>query len=1189
MTRKKDSRTLWQKTRDNLWLLLVLLAVLLVGLSLLHGRGADLTRMVARRTEKRIAGRMQILDRYMKQALGQHPQAWLELEGLPEDMVIYRYEADTLQSWCHQFTIDNDDISRPMMIQRFSNLRYSLVSPLADVDTAVSYMSLGPKWYLVKRMDGSKDCKVIGGLEIRNTLEISSVNGVNPKLRLSGRFALDPISESGGSPVFVDGKPLLKIIQENALMMPLMPAPEVIWLAVLMIVAGLLLYLYNHKSIRNMLLSILGLTLLMGLFYLAGRGLRTTMGIFSPTIYADGALKYSLGAVLIINAWIYLVIVCLYLTRKKLLAKLLGNRRRLLAGTAVLLLTLGAILAHIHLSLRSIILNSNISLELYKVSSISRYTVLVYISYMLLMMTIPLILQMCRPAAKLLGGLRYNVFSQGWKTIFSVLCAVYLLAVSSMLGFRREADRVEIWANRLSIDRNLGFELQLKSVENAIANDPLIASLIRLNPDYRIILNRITENYLPRLSNEYDISIYVAGDSEEDRQMIQFLSERILDGTPISDNSRFIYSRSAGGRAQYTGMFVYYLPDHGASRMLLSIESKADKQDKGYAVIMGNTGPGSVVIPQRYSYGKYLSDKLVSYKGDYAYPTVLSGKLLQAGQSGETHVSIDNYMHFVSQVSEEETIVISRRMNGVSQYMVAGFMLALLAFAFISFPGIRRRRGNSLFEKSYFKNRINSVLMLSLVATLIVMAVISIVFVYDRNEYSVMNLMTGKIGTIQSMLEAQCRHFTSYRDFSTQEMNSVLGDISEYTHSDITLYTTSGKVFKSTDPDVFERLILGSRTDEAAYRSIMYDNKRYYIHKEHYAGHSFYSMYAPVFNGDGHMTAILCAPYTDSGVDFRTEAAFHAVFIITIFLILLIITRFLSSKVIDKMFRPLLEMGQKMNAARTEGLEYIIYDREDEISTVVRAYNLMVRDLSESSKQLAQAERDKAWSEMARQVAHEIKNPLTPIKLQIQRIIRMREKNDPQWQEKFDSIIPVIMDSIDTLTDTANEFSTFAKLYSEEPVIIDLDQLASDEIALFDDKDNITFQYIGLSGATISGPKPQFTRVLVNLLTNAVQAIENQQKEDGKDFRQGMVILSVRNSTEDGYYDIVVEDNGPGVKDEDRSRLFTPNFTTKSGGTGLGLAICKNILERCGGDIHYSRSFTLGGACFTVRFPKNPS
>ena len=118
------------------------------------------------------------------------------------------------------------------------------------------------------------------------------------------------------------------------------------------------------------------------------------------------------------------------------------------------------------------------------------------------------------------------------------------------------------------------------------------------------------------------------------------------------------------------------------------------------------------------------------------------------------------------------------------------------------------------------------------------------------------------------------------------------------------------------------------------------------------------------------------------------------------------------------------------------------------------------------------------------------------------------------------------------------------------------------------------------------GPKPQLTRVFVNLLTNAVQAIDTSREPHSEGDKQGHVILSIRNSTKTGYYDIVFEDDGPGVKDENRSRLFTPNFTTKSSGTGLGLAICKNILERCGGEIFYSKSFSLGGACFTCRLQR---
>ena len=197
------------------------------------------------------------------------------------------------------------------------------------------------------------------------------------------------------------------------------------------------------------------------------------------------------------------------------------------------------------------------------------------------------------------------------------------------------------------------------------------------------------------------------------------------------------------------------------------------------------------------------------------------------------------------------------------------------------------------------------------------------------------------------------------------------------------------------------------------------------------------------------------------------------------------------------------------------------------------------------------------------------------MKLQIQRIIRLKDRNDPSWQDKFDEATKVLLDHIDILTETANEF---AKLYTEEPTQINLDKVLQEEISMFDNKENLRFDYYGLKDTVVSGPKPQLTRVFVNIINNAVQAVE--EKADGH------IIVSLRNSVKDGFYDIVIEDNGPGVSVENENRLFTPNFTTKNGGSGLGLAISKSILERCGATIGYSRSFSLGGACFTISYPR---
>ena len=126
--------------------------------------------------------------------------------------------------------------------------------------------------------------------------------------------------------------------------------------------------------------------------------------------------------------------------------------------------------------------------------------------------------------------------------------------------------------------------------------------------------------------------------------------------------------------------------------------------------------------------------------------------------------------------------------------------------------------------------------------------------------------------------------------------------------------------------------------------------------------------------------------------------------------------------------------------------------------------------------------------------------------------------------------------------------------------------------------------------ALVMAPKPQLIRVFVNLLTNAIQAVEIHQNEVFEETGEkipGNIVICLRNSTKDGYYDIVFDDNGPGVKEENQHKLFTPNFTTKTAGTGLRLAICRNIITKCEGEISYRKSYALGGASFIVTLPRH--
>ena len=1166
-------------------------AVILMVLSLSVGRSPADTDNAAARTARMLSRRMGILEGHISNILNADGDDWTGHYGLPSDMVVYYYVEDTLRSWCNQFPVKNDDISSRVVFQRLSRPRENISSPLAEVGASPVFVNYGPKWYLVKsESEGNR--KVIAGLEILNSLEEDNPEGVNRKLRLGNTYSIVPLSENGGSVVRLDGEPVFKIVSNSISGRGSTSDSVLSLLAVACFVLASLVHLARKRSLKRLLIVLAGLFIVIIGSYLRGENIRNGTGLFSPTVYADGQFFNSLGAVLIVSAMIVLCIGCIFVTRREIFRYILGTshpKRGLALYALCIFLIMAGVLAYTHFILRSIILNSSIYLELYRLNDLNLYSLLVYLILIALLMTVPLLVQMLMPALKRLAGIRTDMFSQASRALTALAFAAYLVLTVGIIGFKREQDRVNVLANRLSMERNISLELDLRLMEDKIATDQLIASLTILDNSTSIILGRIVETYMYNLSQDNDVVVELFPENIKDKEAIAYFTEMVSGGSPIADGSRFRYRRDEGGHSYYVGSFAYYNVGSGLTMMLLTVSPKSNREDRGYASILGYSAPGNVLMPAKYSYAKYIQDKLVSYKGNYAYPTVLDEDTkagLDAAPSGV--VNLNGYTHFINKVSSDSLIMVSRQKTETSLYFMAFLFLALVLYFCLSLLTLIRNHTVEK-ERNYYKSRINAAMMLALVMTLISLASISVLFVYRRNNANLRSSMADKINSIQTLLEARCRFAQDYTDFNTQEAAAVLEDISNTMKTDITLYTTGGKEFRSTTPEVFDRMLLGTRMNQDAYENIIYKNRRYYIGKEDIGPRKTYFLYSPVFNGQGKMIAILSAPFTDESFDFKSEAVTHSITIITMFMILLLLAKFLIERAVDKMFKPITEIGKKMNEVDISNLEYIVYERDDEVSSLVRAYNLMVHDLYNSTKQLTQAERDKAWATMARQVAHEIKNPLTPIKLQIQRLIRMKNNGNPAWADRFDEISKEVLSQIDLLADTANEFSTFAKLYTEEPVEIDLDKLLKEEIDLFDSRDNIEFSYMGLDGARVIGPKPQLTRVFVNLIGNSVQAIENAQNEAveaGKDPKMGKITVSLRLSNKDGFYDIVFEDNGPGVSDENRGRLFTPNFTTKSNGTGLGLAICRNIIEKCNGEILYSKSFSLKGACFTVRFPR---
>lgn len=1181
----------WKAT-DFIALGLVLLSVLtLVYATFVAGVPGD-SQQAASRLERRIEKRMNTLDSLFDAALAQDPEEWLDLGNVPQDIVIYRYVDNNLQSWVNSLIVTNEDISGRLLFQRLANPRNAVSSPFVSVTEEVSYLNLGTQWFLLKTVTDGGSVKLVGGLEILDENDHRIANNTNPKLGINAKFSIHPLSFSGGSPVMVDGRPQFKIMCES-MRNPSAANVYIVWLALGLFILAVLVFFSGRRSLRCFYVSISLITLALSWIYFWGNANQDLAPIFSPTVFADGPLLYSLASVLILNAEVLLLAFCAYMVRNRLLwCTMHASRPKaasfLLAAAAAL--AIAGICCYTHVTFSSIVRNSNINLELYKLNDLSWYSLIVYVSYLTMLLSLPLMMNFMRPWIWMMTGHKTETYSVINRTSISVLAALYFVVAAAVLGFKKEDDRMDVWASRLSMDRDIEVELRLRLMENSIANDSFIATLSVLPNASDIVQNRLIDNYMFSIAQDYDVTAVIFDADERDPMRLNWFNDRVRGGTKVSNMSRWVYSSTVSGHQRYTALFTYFSPEYGVSYLVVEVEPKASRDYSAYADILGMSANNKVTIPARYSHARYNDGKLVMFNGSFAYPTVLTEELKEhLRDRGEAPFISDGHVHFPRKIDDGEYMVLTRKQQAKSNYLVALVFLALMSYILQSFLALGRRR-KSVFESSYFRMRITWVLMVSLISTLVVLTAVSVVFVYERNKANRLEMMSDKINTLQSVMSTVCRHVSFYTDINPQELSAHMESAAEMSKSDITLYNPYGKAFRSTAVDVFDRMLVSDRMDGDAFNEIKFNHKRFVIQKEKVRGKRYTMLYAPLFNEAGNVIAILSSPYSDDNYDFQNEAVMHSVSILAVFFILLLLARFMVTSIVDRLFQPLVTLGSKMNRTDVENLEKIEYDRNDEVSTLVHAYNMMVEDLADSTQKLAQAERDKAWNSMARQVAHEIKNPLTPMKLQLQRLIRLKQRNAPGWEDKFDDVAKVVLDHIDILSDTANEFSTFAKLESETPALLDLDVLIQEEISMFDNKENVRFTYIGMPEAMVMAPKPQLTRVIVNLLTNSVQAIEIQQQDDveaGKEMKQGSVVISLRNSMKDGYYDIVIEDNGPGVKPENQEKLFTPNFTTKSSGTGLGLAICRSILEKCGASISYSKSFSLNGACFTIIYPKS--
>ena len=1185
---KKRLKEIYGWTTANLTSIFWLLAMVCFFVSFLEispaspGRRAD-------KVERMLHKREKVLQAYVDRAFDVPKDEWVRFEHFPEDMVLYKYVNGTLQSWVNTFPISNDGISVSSSWYRIHDLRNKNIfnTPLAFLTDSVQYVNLGPKWYVVKIFD-RRNTRIIAAIEV-----LEQYMSENPALRNSNNRNLGLNSHYTAVPPYIDdasvvrasdGTPVFSVLRTD--MMSGNDRPSGMrWAALILAVCAIMYYQHRRKGLRVMYFGLGGLAVLQLCSFLMTGDTSANTKFFSPMLYADGNFN-SPGALLIFNTFLVLYCAVAYMARKSILRHIRTSRpvlRRL--KISVLGLTVPVLAAYIHFTFKSVILNSGISLDLYRINAIDTYTVLTYLSYGLLFLAVLFIITLFLSAASGFYVRRRKKLSRRLLLGYIFIIAAYMTSAVGIYGFQKESEYLRVLTGRMAIERDLDLEMQLQAIEKSLISDPFIRRLAG-NPEYEnIILNRLAERYFFNIMPEYDIKLTICNmyqriqtDKYSTTGCFKYFKD-IIDnyGVPLSDISAFYYLDYFRNTISYLGAFSIL---RGGIRydLYIELDSKGSADNIGYpSVLLDNTSTVATYIPYPYSRARYHTGRITSHQGRYNFPVTVNPNIYEDGFS---HYFYGDNVVFINKLPGTNLIAVSRPARGFFPSLISfSYLFLFCALIIIGIPRLfRRRHKESQFRtKRSFRMKMTVFLTISTVTALIFMAIGSVLIILGYIGNNNTAIMEEKLMSIQGDLNQMSGSIDRYSEFNSSEIFDILDAISRNSQVDINLFSPNGKLIHTTKPEIFNEYLSSTRMNQNAYYELVINHRMQLIQEERISTLDYYSLYSPVYNDNGELLGIANIPYFVTDTNFEYDATPLIATIVNLYLIFIIAALLVGIAMSNSITRPLKEISRNMQAMDiTHKVEHINYKADDELGLLVKTYNKMIDDLDRSTRELAQNEREKAWSEMARQIAHEIKNPLTPMKISIQHLALIKKQGNPEWKDRFDALASMLIEQIDILSNTASEFSSFAKLYQEEETQVDLVKILSEQKVLFDNRDNIVMNFRShVEKAVVLARKEQITRTFVNLITNAIQAVESMD--------EGIINITLKMNS--GRFQIDIEDNGSGVPEENLGKLFSPNFTTKSRGSGLGLAICRSIVTQSHGDIYYSKSQELGGADFTVTLP----
>ncbi|MFT2008955.1 HAMP domain-containing sensor histidine kinase [Pontibacter sp. 13R65] len=779
----------------------------------------------------------------------------------------------------------------------------------------------------------------------------------------------------------------------------------------------------------------------------------------------------------------------------------------------------------------------------------------------------------------------------------SYLFIFIIISISALTGataiythYQNELKEYKQKFGRTILEENdvLG-EYLLEDVAAKIAADPLIQLKMK-GPyvDPYFIRRKISKQYLRDYFDKYETNVLLFDSDglalESADSAVPTLQELLAKyDTPQTrtEHRNLFLVREPGKFNTRTYLKVIPVPINNWQRgtIILQLSLKRLLPNSVVPELLVDQKHNQPFRADRLSYALYDNGKLSYSEGEYDYATNFSKPLLNRSELYRKGTTNDGYHHvgIRNEKVQEQVLVITTEQYG-GRELLSNFSFLFLFFTagviICVLVGLLLQRRRFKAYSPNFSTKIQIFLNFGILLPLLLVSLVTASLVTASYRKDLMRSYEQRGEAIQQNLRRVLN-----RDLMVQKnwlLRHVL-EVASISEADVNVYNRHGRLLVTSQPLIFEAGLLSQLINPEAFAAISERQALRVLLDEQAGNLTFNAVYLPLHEGEksDQIAGFIGIPFFNSEkqLDLKLIELITTIMnIFTVMFMMFIVLTFFASRALTV---PLRMLANKLKQTSLTGKnEMLAYEGADEIGMLVQEYNRMLLTLEQNKIELAMREKEAAWREMARQVAHEIKNPLTPMKLSLQYLQKAIAEKKPNTEQLIDKISHTLITQINILSDIATSFSNFTSMPEPKAELMDMAEALRKAVDLHHDTATATVT-TAIPGhpVMVMADESLMVRCFNNLLLNAIQAVPTN--------RQPQLRVSLETQPENKVL-ISIQDNGNGIPAEIRNRVFIPNFSTKYSGSGIGLAVAKKGIENAGGSIWFETEEEKGTTFFIL-------